>query len=98
MPDTFSKVPALCDNLNSESAVLSFIPPAGRRQIFVIYCFISLYFILLVSVFWTLSIVIVFFFSKPLRFEGWLFPRPQVKATVLDPLDRASLYLWTDGG
>jgi hypothetical protein len=30
-------------------------------------------------------------FSKPLRFEGWFFFRPQVKPTLLDPLDRASL-------
>jgi hypothetical protein len=34
-------------------------------------------------------------FSKPLRFEGWLFPHPQVKHTLLDPFNRASLYLWT---
>jgi hypothetical protein len=32
--------------------------------------------------------------KKPLRFEGWLFARPHVKPTLLDPLDRASLYLW----
>jgi hypothetical protein len=43
--------------------------------------------------FWTLSIVIVFF-SKPLRFEGWFFRRPQVKPALLDPFDRAGLYLW----
>jgi hypothetical protein len=41
---------------------------------------------LLVSVFWTLSIVTVFF-PKPLHFKGWLFPRPLVKSTLLDPLD-----------
>jgi hypothetical protein len=35
---------------------------------------------LLVYVFWTSSIVTVFF-SKPLRFEGWLF-RPQVKPAI----------------
>jgi hypothetical protein len=34
-------------------------------------------------------------FSKPLHFERWLFPCPQVKRTLLDPFARASLYLWT---
>jgi hypothetical protein len=42
-----------------------------------------------------LSLCFFFFFFKPLRFEGWLFPRPQVKPTLLDPFDRVSLYLWT---
>jgi lipocalin len=29
-------------------------------------------------------------FSKPLRFKEWLFPRPQVKPTLLYPLVRSS--------
>jgi hypothetical protein len=48
----------------------------------------------LASGFWTLSIVIVFF-SKPLHFERCLFPHPQVKHTLLDLLDRVSLYQCT---
>jgi hypothetical protein len=52
---------------------------------------------LLVSIFLDLIHRHCFFFlpPKPLRFEGWLFPRPQVKHTLLDPFNRASLYLWT---
>jgi hypothetical protein len=34
-------------------------------------------------------------FLKPLRFKGWFFPRPQVKPTLLGPVDRPSLYQWT---
>jgi hypothetical protein len=41
---------------------------------------------LLISIFWTLSIIIVFFL-KPPRFEGWLFPHPQVKPALLDLFD-----------
>jgi hypothetical protein len=36
------------------------------------------------SVFWTLSIALMFF--KLLRFKGRFFPRPQVKPTLLGPV------------
>jgi hypothetical protein len=49
--------------------------------------------VLLRSVFWTLSIALVFF--KQQRFKGWFFPRHQVKPTLLGPVDRAILYRWT---
>jgi hypothetical protein len=32
---------------------------------------------------------------QPQRFKGWFSPRHQVKPTLLGPIDRASLYLWT---
>jgi hypothetical protein len=35
---------------------------------------------------------------KPQRFKGCLFPRSQVKPTLLGPVDRASLYRWTTTG
>jgi hypothetical protein len=31
---------------------------------------------------------------QPQRFEGWLFPRHQVKPTLLGTVDRASLCRW----
>jgi hypothetical protein len=31
---------------------------------------------------------------QPQRLEGWLFPRHQVKPTLLGQVDRASLYRW----
>jgi hypothetical protein len=40
---------------------------------------------------------IAFMLFKPQRFKGWLSPRPQVKPTLLGPVDRASLYRWTKG-
>jgi hypothetical protein len=43
--------------------------------------------ILLESVIWTLSIILMFF--KPQRFKGWFFPRSQVKPTLLGLVDRA---------
>jgi hypothetical protein len=47
---------------------------------------------LLVSAFWTLSIDVMFF--KPQHFKRWFCPRPQVKPTLLGPVDQASLYQW----
>jgi hypothetical protein len=35
---------------------------------------------------------------KTNTFRGMALPRPRVKPTLLDPFDRASLYLWTDRG
>jgi hypothetical protein len=32
---------------------------------------------------------------QPQRFKGCFFPRPQVKPTLLGPVDRASLYRWS---
>jgi hypothetical protein len=34
-------------------------------------------------------------FFKPQRFKRWFFPRPQVKPTLLGPIDRVSLYQWS---
>jgi hypothetical protein len=31
---------------------------------------------------------------QPQRFKGWLFPRHQVKPTLLDPVNRASFCWW----
>jgi hypothetical protein len=55
-----------------------------------ILTFLSYYFILLRSVIWTVSIVLMLF--KPQRFKGWFFPRHHVKPTLLGPADQASLY------
>jgi hypothetical protein len=41
--------------------------------------------VLLGSIIWTIHRPYVF---KPQRFKGWFFPRPQVKPTLLGPVDR----------